>query len=84
MTINAQRKVFGKTPIKIPPACVADQTDCNLDKRMRLTKLRKIGESPLGLRRDPSKKSHSLNMNNSLHIPAIQQSLNESYQESDS
>jgi len=25
MTINSTRKVFGLTPMKIPPACIADQ-----------------------------------------------------------
>lgn len=50
---------------------------------MRLSKLRKLGESPLSLRRDPSKKGTSRTLNNSLGIPGIQ-NLNESYNESDS
>ena len=25
LTINPEKRVFGKTPIKIPPACVADK-----------------------------------------------------------
>ena len=45
LTINVDKKTFGKNPFKVPPACVADQRPCNLEKRQKITKMK---QSPLG------------------------------------
>ena len=72
LTINSQRKVFGKTPIKIPPACVADQDLCSLEKRMRISKLKKAADNNerrqrtlnLALNADGSPSVHDYNESN--------------------
>lgn len=41
LTINSKRKVFGKTVAKMPPPCVHDKTHCSLEKRMRLSRIKR-------------------------------------------
>ena len=42
LTINSKRKVFGKTVSKMPPACVSDKSPCSLEKRMRLSRIKRV------------------------------------------
>ena len=41
ITINAAKKGEPRTPIKIPPSCVADSHPCTLDKRMQITQMKR-------------------------------------------
>ena len=37
LTIMAPRKVYGRTPTKMPPICEIDKEPCSIEKRMLIT-----------------------------------------------
>ena len=41
LTIMAPRKVFGRTPTKMPPICEIDKEPCSIEKRMLITQRKK-------------------------------------------
>ena len=44
LTINSKRKVYGKTVVKAPPACISDAKPCTFEKRMRISMLNRSNE----------------------------------------